>query len=55
MKILLREENQNIIKTQREPNNSIYNLMLTLILAFAIVWVIYICVGYSNYNVYLTK
>ena len=41
------------MKNQRIPNDSIYNLILTLILAFGIVWVIYSLTPYSHYSLYL--
>jgi hypothetical protein len=44
-----------ILKNDRVPNDQIYNLVLTLILAFAIVWVIYVSVPYAHYNLYLIK
>ncbi len=44
-----------ILKSNRIPYDSIYNLVLTLILAFAIVWIIYVSVPYFHYNLYLIK
>lgn len=49
MKIQLGQKNQRI------PHGNIYNLILTLILAFAIIWIIYISVPYSHYNLYLIE
>ena len=49
MKIQLNQTNKRI------PTNSIYNLILTLILAFAIIWIIYISTPYSHYSVYLLE
>lgn len=43
------------MKNQRIPNNSIYNIILTLILAFAIIWIIYSCVPYTHYTLYLEQ
>lgn len=45
----------NILKNKRIPNNSIYDIVLTLILAFAIVWILYVSVPYVHYCFYLTK
>ena len=42
-------------KPQRQPNNSIYNIFLTLILAILIIWIIYIFVPYSHYNIYIIE
>ena len=44
-----------ILKNNRIPNESIYNLVLTLILAFTIVWIIYVSVPYVHYNLYLIE
>lgn len=44
-----------ILKNKRIPNNSIYDIILTLILAFAIVWILYVSVPYVHYCFYLTK
>lgn len=49
MKILLNH------KSERIPNESVYNLIITLILAFAIVWLIYVGVPYYHYSLYLTQ
>ena len=42
-------------KPQRQPNNLIYNIFLTLILAILIIWLIYIFVPYSHYNLYIIE
>jgi hypothetical protein len=44
-----------ILKSNRIPHDSIYDVVLTLILAFAIVWVIYVSVPYFHYNLYLIE
>jgi hypothetical protein len=44
-----------ILKNKRIPNQSIYILILTLILAFAIVWIIYVSVPYVHYSMYLIE
>ena len=44
----------NLLKeNQRIPNEYIYNIFITLILAFAILWLIYIIVPNSHYKLYL--
>lgn len=43
------------MKNQRIPNNSVYNLILTLILAFGIVWLIYSLTPYTHYSLYLIE
>ena len=40
---------------QRIPTDSVYNIILTLIIAFAIIWIIYSLIPYSHYNVYLIE
>ena len=40
-------------KKNRIPNSFIYNIILTIILAFAVIWLIYITVPYSTYRLYL--
>ncbi len=42
-------------KPQRIPNNNIYNSILTLILAIAILWIIYVFVPFSHYNLYIIE
>ena len=49
MKIQLNHQNQRV------PNESVYTIVLTLILAFAIVWLIYSSVPYSHYSLYLVE
>ena len=44
-----------ILKNNRIPNKSIYNVVLTLILAFAIIWIIYVSVPYVHYSLYLIE
>jgi hypothetical protein len=44
-----------ILKANRIPHESIYNLVLTLVLAFAIVWIIYVSVPYFHYSLYLIE
>ena len=41
--------------TQRIPTDSVYNIVLTLILAFGIVWIIYSLTNYSHYSLYLIE
>lgn len=51
-------ENLLIMKsnyTQRVPTESVYNIILTLILAFGIVWIIYSATPYSHYSLYLIE
>ena len=43
------------MKNQRIPNNQIYNLILTLVLALGIVWIIYSLTPYSHYSLYLIE
>ena len=45
----------NLNKPQRQPNNLIYNIFLTLILAILIIWLIYIFVPNSHYNIYIIE
>ena len=52
MKIQLNSTN-NV--AERIPNYYIYNIIFTLIIAFAIVWIIYSSVPYSHYSVYLIE
>jgi len=40
---------------QRIPNDSVYTIILTLIIAFAIIWIIYSSTIYSHYSVYLIE
>ena len=44
-----------ILKNNRIPNESIYNIVLTLILAFAIIWIVYVSVPYFHYSLYLIE
>ena len=46
---------QIINKQERIPNQSIYDIMITLILAFAILWIIYVSVPYYSYRLYLAR
>lgn len=43
------------LNKQRIPNNSVYDIILTLIIAVAIIWIIYISTPYSHYSVYLVE
>ena len=43
----------NLIR--RIPNDPIYNVILTLILALGIVWIIYSITPYSHYSFYLIE
>ena len=43
------------MKNQRIPNNYIYNLILTLVLALGVVWVFYSLTPYSHYSLYLIE
>lgn len=45
----------NILKKNRIPNDCIYSLIITLIIAFAIIWIIYISIPYSHYNLYFNN
>ena len=40
---------------KRITTNSVYNIILTLIIAFAVIWIIYSSIPYSHYNVYLIE
>ncbi len=42
-------------KIQRIPNNQIYNIFITLILAITILWLIYIFTPISHYNLYIIE
>lgn len=44
-----------ILKNKRIPNEQIYDIVLTLILAFSILWIIYVSVPYSHYSLYLLE
>lgn len=50
MKIQLNPINLN---NKRIPMQTVYDLILTLIIAFAVVWIIYVSTPYLHYNVYL--
>lgn len=41
------------MKNQRIPNNLIYKYVLTIILSFSIVWIIYTGTNYNSYRLYL--
>lgn len=43
------------MKNQRIPTDSVYNIILTLILAFGIVWIVYAITPYSHYSLYLIE
>jgi TM2 domain-containing membrane protein YozV len=45
----------SIFKKERIPNKFIYENILTLILAFAIIWIIYISIPYTHYSLYLIE
>jgi len=40
-------------KIDRSPHDFFYNILLTIILAFAVIWLIYTSVPYSTYKLYL--
>jgi hypothetical protein len=44
-----------LIKKQRVPHNDIYDVFLTLILAMAILWLIYVLTPYTHYNLYIVE
>lgn len=44
-----------ILKNNRVPNDSIYDIVLTLILSFAIIWIIYVSIPYIHYSLYLAE
>lgn len=49
-------KNQQVLTnnyTHRIPTDSVYNVFLTLILAFGVIWIIYSITSYSHYNLYL--
>ena len=43
------------LDNKRIPTSSIYDIILTLIIAFAILWIIYSSTPYSHYSVYLIE
>ncbi len=43
------------LNNRRIPNDSVYDIILTLIIAFAILWIIYTSTPYSHYSVYLVE
>lgn len=49
MNIQLNQQNKRV------PNESVYIIFLTLILAFGIIWLIYSSVPYSHYSLYLIE
>ncbi len=49
MKILLND------KINRIPHEIIYNTIITLVIAFAILWIIYISIPYTHYSLYLVE
>ncbi len=44
-----------LIKKQRVPNNEIYDIFITIILAVLIIWLIYVMTPYSHYNLYIIE
>jgi len=44
-----------IQKPQRNPNNLIYNIFITIILVILILWLLYTFVPFSNYNLYIIE
>lgn len=52
MKIPLSQTNNQSVRIR---SNCIYDIILTLIIAFAIIWVIYSLTPYSHYSVYLIE
>ena len=42
-------------QNHRVPNESVYTIFLTLILALGIIWLIYSSVPYSHYSLYLVE
>jgi hypothetical protein len=42
-------------KTGRIPHESLYNTMITLVIAFAILWIIWISIPYTHYSLYLIE
>ncbi len=44
-----------LIKKQRVPNNEIYDIFLTLIIAILILWIIYVMTPQSHYNLYIIE
>ena len=42
-------------KSQRNPNNFIYDIFLTIIIGILIIWLVYIFTPYSNYNLYIVE
>lgn len=44
-----------LIKKQRVPHNEVYDIFITIILAFLIIWLIYVMTPYSHYNLYIIE
>lgn len=44
-----------ILKANRIPHESFYDTVLTLVLAFSIIWFVYVSVPYFHYNLYLIE
>ncbi len=42
-------------KKQRIPNDQIYDIFLTLLIAILIIWAIYIFTPYQHYNLYVIE
>jgi len=43
---------KNEIKNKRIGHELVYNCIITIIMAFAILWIIYVSIPYSHYNLY---
>lgn len=48
-------KNYQIIKPSRLAHENIYTTFLTLVIAFAILWILYITTPYNSYRLYLSK
>lgn len=48
-------KNYQINKPLRITHDNIYTIFLTLVIAFAILWILYIGIPYNSYRLYLTN
>jgi hypothetical protein len=49
------QSNQINLNNQRIPTNSVYDIIITIIIASAILWIIYTSTPYSHYSFYLIE
>jgi len=45
----------DVVKNKRVPNSEIYNFVFTIIIIFAIMWLIKMIIPTSRYNLYFTN